>query len=98
MGLQWYSVIYLTKQCIRKLRMSHAQAIIIYATTIYMYVHEVYVRMYVYALVYICVHVCMRRCMCVCICMHVAYWFEISSADEEVLSSVLNRYLLFLEQ
>ena len=41
--------------------------------------------------VYIRVHVCMCRCMCVRICMHVAYWFEISSADQEVLGSVLNR-------
>ena len=72
--------------------MSHAQAIIIiYATTICMYVHDVYVRMYVCAYVCICVHVCMCRCMCVRMCMHVAYWFEISSADQEVLGSVLNR-------
>ena len=73
--------------------MSHAQAvIIIYVTTICMYVHDVYVRMYVYAYVCIYVLVCMCRCMCVHICMHVAYWFEISSADQEVLGSVLNRY------
>ena len=59
-------------------------------TYIYIYI---YICMYVFAYVCICVHVCMCRCMCVRICMHVAYWFEISSADQEVLviGSVLNR-------
>ena len=42
-----------------------------------------------------CMHLCVYVYMCVCVyvyvCMHVAYWFEISSADQEVLGSVLNR-------
>ena len=52
-----------------------------------MYVHNVYICMYVYVFVCTCVHVC----MCVHICMHIAYWFEVSSPDQEVLGSVLNR-------
>ena len=56
-----------------------------------MYVHDVYICMYVYAFVCVCVHVCMCVRICMYVCMHVAYWFEISSADQEVLGSVLNR-------